>query len=219
MSHALQRVGSVPLFGPGPRRRLWTSQLLALVWLCCLFRRSVLQICENLCVDTRNFRQVTAGHRFVCLGFSCNFSCHLEDRFGGKDEPILDGPPPLDDPLFIDQEERPPCHQPVWVPGVGANPQQAIAPDDFEVGKVTKQRVGQLEGIRKRLLREGVVGADPENLDIQLLELLVIDLPGRQIRRSRRAEIVHVEFEEDVLLPPELAEADCSPCGAGECEV
>ena len=153
------------------------------------------------------------------LGFSSDFSCRLEDRFSGKDEPILDEPPPLDNPLFIDQEERPPCHEPVGVPGVWPHPQQAIAPDDVEVWKVAEQRVGQLEGIRKRLLREGVVGADPENLDIQLRELIVIDLPGRQIRRSRRAEIVHVEFEEDVLLSPELAEADCFPCGAGECEV
>ena len=74
---------------------------------------------------------------------------------------------------------------------------------------IAQKRVRQLQGIGERLLGEGVVRADPENLDIQLLELLIVDLPGRQVFRSRGTEIGDVELEEDMLLPPELAQADC----------
>jgi hypothetical protein len=42
-----------------------------------------------------------------------------------------------------------------------------------------------------------MVGTDPENLDIQGLEFLVIDLPGRQVRCSHRGEIRAIEFQED----------------------
>jgi hypothetical protein len=53
-----------------------------------------------------------------------------------------------------------------------------------------------------------MVGADPENLDVQLLEFGVVGLPGREVGHSRRGKIDAIELQEDVLLPPELTEAD-----------
>ena len=64
-----------------------------------------------------------------------------------------------------------------------------------------------------------MVGADPQNLDIERLELAVVRLPGRQVRNSSRGEINTIELEEDMLLPLELAQADLLPRGARECEV
>jgi hypothetical protein len=77
--------------------------------------------------------------------------------------------------------------------------------DDLGVWKVAEQRVGKCERGRKHLLRKGVVGTDPENLDVQLLELTVLSLPGREVGGSRRAEIVDVELQQDRLLASELA--------------
>jgi len=51
----------------------------------------------------------------------------------------------------------------------GANlvrPQNAVIPDNLEVRRVAEEGVGELQRLRKRLLCEGVVGADPENLDV-----------------------------------------------------
>ncbi len=83
-----------------------------------------------------------------------------------------------------------------------------VIPDDLQLRMIAQKRVRQLQGIGECLLGEGVVGADPENLDVQLIELLIVDLPGRQVLRSRRAEIGDVKLKEDVLPPPELAQAD-----------
>ena len=52
-----------------------------------------------------------------------------------------------------------------------------------------EQWVRQLDRVRKHLLREGITVANPENLDVQRLELAVVSLPGRQILRSDRQEI------------------------------
>ncbi len=94
-----------------------------------------------------------------------------------------------------------------------------VIPDDLQLRMIAQERVRELERIGECLLGEGVVCADPENLDVQLLELPIVDLPGRQVLRSRRAEIGDVELEEDMLLPPELVKANLSPRRAGECEV
>jgi len=77
-----------------------------------------------------------------------------------------------DDPLLIDEEERAPRG------GLTALGEHAVAADDLQFRKVAEERVGQLEGIREGLLREGVAGADAEDLDVQVLELAVVGLPG-----------------------------------------
>jgi len=51
----------------------------------------------------------------------------------------------------------------------GANlvgPKNAVIPDNLEVRRVAEERVRELQRLRKRLLCEGVVGADPENLNV-----------------------------------------------------
>jgi hypothetical protein len=68
-------------------------------------------------------------------------------------------------------------------------------------GLEAEQWVRQLERHRKGLLREGTVGADPENLHVQLREFGVVDLPGREVGHSRRGKIDAIELQEDVLLP------------------
>jgi hypothetical protein len=64
-----------------------------------------------------------------------------------------------------------------------------------------------------------MAGADPENLDVQLLEFGVIGLPGREVGHSRRGEINPIEFEENQLLPLELAQANLFSCCTEEREV
>ena len=51
----------------------------------------------------------------------------------------------------------------------GANlvgPQDAVIPDNLEVRRVAEERVRELQRLRKRLLCESVVSADPEKLDV-----------------------------------------------------
>src|SRR6266508_3399694 len=64
-----------------------------------------------------------------------------------------------------------------------------------------------------------MVGVDPENLDIQFLEFVVIGLPGRQIRHSSRSEIDTIKLKEDQLFSPELAQTDSLSRRAGQREV
>jgi hypothetical protein len=45
-------------------------------------------------------------------------------------------------------------------------PKDAIIPDNLEVRRVAEERVRELKRLRKRLLCEGVVSADPEKLDV-----------------------------------------------------
>jgi hypothetical protein len=52
-----------------------------------------------------------------------------------------------------------------------------------------------------------------------MLELAVVGLPGRQIRRSHWGEISAIELAEHELLALELAQTDLLPHRAGECEV
>ncbi len=70
-----------------------------------------------------------------------------------------------------------------------------VIPDDLQLRMIAEKRVRQLQRIGECLLGEGVVRADPKNLNVQLLELLIVDLPGRQVFRSRRAEIVDVKLK------------------------
>ena len=51
----------------------------------------------------------------------------------------------------------------------GANlvgPKDAVIPDNLEVRRVAEERVRELQRLRKRLLCESVVSADPEKLDV-----------------------------------------------------
>ncbi len=68
-----------------------------------------------------------------------------------------------------------------------------VIPDDLQLRMITQERERQLQRIGECLLGEWVVCADPKDLDVQLLELFVVDLPGRQVLRSRRAEITDVK--------------------------
>ena len=70
-----------------------------------------------------------------------------------------------------------------------------------------------------KILGELMVGADPQNLDVQRLELTVIGLPGRQVGHSSRSEINSIEFDEHQLLPLELAQANLFPHRTGQREV
>ncbi len=69
-----------------------------------------------------------------------------------------------------------------------------VIPDDLQLRMIAQERVRQLQRIGESFLGEGVVRADSENLDVQLLELLIVDLPGRQVLGSGRAKVVDVEL-------------------------
>ena len=73
--------------------------------------------------------------------------------------------------------------------------QHPVRPYYLQVRIVTQQRVGQLERIGKRLLRKEIAGADPEHLDVQILKLAVVGLPGQHVRCSGATKIADVEFK------------------------
>ena len=133
----------------------------------------------------------------------------FQDRFARKDVARVDQPLLPEDPLQIDEEEGPPRRD------LGLLVEHTVAFDRLEAGEVAEQRVGELERIRERLLREGIVRADPQGLDVQLLELAEVGLPGRQVRRSRRDEGGAIELEQHDLLPSELAQGHLLPRGGG----
>lgn len=116
----------------------------------------------------------------VQLPLSGGLSRLLEDRFAREYRHGVPEPPTSDDPPRIDEEESPSrCrHLEVFQPGVSQ--------DDLQVGEVAQKQVGPLQRVRKGLLGERGVGADPEDLDVQLLELVEVDLPRRQVPRSDR---------------------------------
>ncbi len=70
-----------------------------------------------------------------------------------------------------------------------------VIPDDSQLRMIAQEWVRQLQRVGKSFLGEGVVCADPEYLDIQLFEFSVVDLPGRQVFRSRRAEIGDIKLK------------------------
>src|SRR5713101_6016016 len=101
------------------------------------------------------------------LRFSCDLLQRLQKRFSGEHHvfPTLDEPPLPDNPLHINQEEGP-----LWDPELGqrlAGGSDAVMPSHLQVRPVAEDRVRQMERLRKRLLRKGMVGADRENLDVQ----------------------------------------------------
>lgn len=100
--------------------------------------------------------------------------------------------------LSIDEEEG--------APGILlVRCQHAVVPDRLQFREITQQRVRQFEGVGKGLLRKQATGADAQDLDAEGLELDEVGLPGREIGRSRRAEVVDVELQKDELPAPELA--------------
>ena len=118
----------------------------------------------------------------------------LEDWIAGKEFRLFLGePPPLNNPLLVDKEERPPCSQPAWFDDIML--QDAVTSNDLQVGMVAEEWVLQLERIRKRFLRESIVSTDPEYLYVQVLDRAVVGLPGRHVLGSGRPEIVHVKLE------------------------
>src|SRR5262245_5796026 len=110
--------------------------------------------------------------RFFWLRLPREFLRRLQERFVRKDLVVTGKPPPPDDPLLIHEKECPLGIYLAWRKTV-------VSFGHLQVRKVTEERVWELERVRKCLLREGVVGADRENLDVQILEFAVIGLPGR----------------------------------------
>ncbi len=102
------------------------------------------------------------------LGFPHNLPRGLQDWIAGKEFRLFLGePPPSHNPPLIDEEERPPCREPAWVGGIML--QHAVTPTDLQVRMIAEERVRELERICKRLLRKGIVRADSEHLDVQVL--------------------------------------------------
>jgi len=124
----------------------------------------------------------------------------FQDRLTRKGDvfaPVGEPPLPVDS-LLIYQEER--------ALGIRlARGQNAVSPNHFEVRKIAEQRIGQLERLRKRFLREEVISADAEKLDVQVLERAKIGLSGREVGHSHRCEIDAIKLEEDKFLSTELA--------------
>src|SRR5882724_5621315 len=111
----------------------------------------------------------------------------LEYVLAGEDGVVRDQPLPPNDPPLIHQEERPTCsrirsmldHRTAVLHGANlVGPQDAVIPDNLEVRRVAEERVRELKRLRERLLCEGVVSADPENLHVQVPEPAIVDLPG-----------------------------------------
>src|SRR5262245_8306515 len=141
-----------------------------------------------------------------------DLSCHLQDRVAGKGSGVVRQPPPAHDPLFVYKKEGPSGHNRAGV-------QDTIAANGLQVRKVAQDWEWQIERVRKGLLRGRVAGTDGENLHVQLPELAVIGLPGREVGRTRRHKITHVELEEDELLPPKPAQGEVPPRGGREQKV
>ena len=77
----------------------------------------------------------------------------------------------------------------------------------------------QAERLGEGLLPKRVVHTDAQNCNIEILEGLYVDHPGRQILRSRGAEINAVKLQQHHLFPAELTEANGFPRGTGKCKV
>ena len=93
-------------------------------------------------------------------------------------------------------------------------PYKSLIRLDFSNVTLSRQGVGQFERVGEGFLGKGIVATNSEHLDVQALELAVVSLPGRQVRRSRGSEIRPIELDEHELLPLELAQADFVPCRA-----
>jgi hypothetical protein len=99
---------------------------------------------------------ITHGiHRHYALTLPRDVLHRFQDRLTRKDDVFAPvGEPPLPDgSLLIDEEKR--------ALGVRlARGKNAVTPNHFELRKIAEQRIGQLERLRKRFLREKVIGAD-----------------------------------------------------------
>jgi hypothetical protein len=97
------------------------------------------------------------------LGLPSEFPGRFQELFTSEHNvfPSRDKPPLSDDPLLIDQEEGP-LGDPELCQG-GIVREAAVLLSDLQIRKVAEQWVRQLERLRKSLLREGMVGTDPEN--------------------------------------------------------
>src|SRR5262245_828468 len=71
----------------------------------------------------------------------------------------------------------------------------------------------------KRRLGKGLVCANSQHLDVQLLQFVIVGSPSRQIFDSCRAERPHVELNKEVFFAQKLMQADGFPSGARECEI
>src|SRR5215471_15630521 len=132
----------------------------------------------------------------------------LEEDVTRKDLKVLANPLPTDDALLIHEEEGPLRNQirKRWVFYLpdGAV-EHAITPGHLQT-QIAEQGVRQVERVGEGFLGKGIVGTDSEHLDVQVLELAVVSLPGRQVRRSRGSEISAIELDEHELLPLELSQ-------------
>src|SRR5215471_17154210 len=95
---------------------------------------------------------------------------------------VLHYPLLADDALGIDEKEYPVGEKEFVIEDCGAT-------RELRFGKVAEQRVRQLQRFGERLLREGQIGTDAENLDAKSFEPFVVGLPGRQVCRSRGCEV------------------------------
>lgn len=121
-----------------------------------------------------------------------------EDRLAREDRLVSWKPLLVYYALSIDEEEGAPRVLLVRC-------QHAVVPDRLQFREIAQQRVRQFEGVGKGLLRKEATGADAQDLDVEGLEFREVGLPGREIGRSRRPEVVDVELQEDELPAPELA--------------
>jgi hypothetical protein len=137
------------------------------------------------------------AHAYI-LALPSDFSRFLEDGLTREDSQGFSEPLAADDTLLVNEEERPPGRRHLQVL------QPRVLLNHLQIWEVAQERIWQLERVRERLLREGAISTDPENLDVQVLELAVVDLPSRQVLRSDGLEIDSIELEQDRLLPSEL---------------
>src|SRR5215831_16501145 len=79
------------------------------------------------------------------------------------------------------------------------------------------ERAFQRQG--KRRLGKGLVGANRQHLNVQLLQFLIVGSTGRQVFDSRRAECPYVELNEEVFFAQKLLQADGFSSSARECEI
>jgi hypothetical protein len=100
-----------------------------------------------------------------------------------------------------------------------AEGKNTVTPHCLQIRIVAEERVGQLERVCKHFLREGRGGADPQDLDVQILEFAEIDLPGREVLCSRWVKIAAIEFNQEGLFSLELAQANVLSQRAGKREI
>jgi hypothetical protein len=82
-----------------------------------------------------------------------------------------------------------------WLRHDSAFVNDTVAPDHLHCRKIAEKREGEFERGGKRLLRERVSGGEPKDLDVQVLELAELGLPGREVRSSGGVEILRIEKE------------------------